>query len=375
MKSVLSLVAGSCCFAGTRSRVRNSAGAGWTVVFLCAVGVLHAEGEQASATFDSLRVDDAKAVELDVFKGPQILTLKKPKYPEDELWRGAEARIGLSLMVDAQGKPYEITPVSAMGAEPFVKEALRVARSWRFEPGKLNGVPVDSGYSINIVFQLQQNRHSARRKFMGRYHQLRNAMTDRNQEAARAALTALEATNLYEEAFRGFASAGYYALWGTRQQALAAMASAVSVDHRNKSYLPKDAYRIGLRQKYQLELELGRFQDALDTWATLEKTELDAELHATYASSVAKVEALKQSDQKVEAPGTLDRNGSWFISIFKKHFSIAVQSGRVQELKLRCDGAFVFFSYDPEITYATEHDGCGLQVLGTVGTEFVLTQH
>ncbi len=334
---------------------------------------VHAESGQALASH-APDTDKTEAPALEVFKGPQIVKVIRPKYPKSELMQGNEARIRLNLMVDTEGRPYEITPVSTMGGKQFVKEALRVAKSWRFEPGELNGVPVDSGYATNVVFHLAQTSHGAGRGFLRDYRKLRRALQEGDREVARAALSVLEVTNLYEEAYLGYASATYYVRWGTKREALAAMAAAVAVDHRDRSYLPEDAYQLALRLKYQLELELGRPQDALEAWQKLQQMELDPMVHAKLSASVAKVEALRQSDLPIEATGVLDANGSWFIKMFKRDFTIAVESGRVQELKLRCKGGFVFFGYDPELTYSTQHPGCSLQVLGTAGAEFVLTQ-
>ena len=103
--------------------------------------------------------------------------------------------------------------------------------------------------------------------------------------------------------------------------------------------------------------------------------QLEPKVRARYAASAARVEGLRRNGQPIEAPGVLDANGSWFIQLFKRDFTIAVESGRIEKLKLRCKGGFVLFGYEPSLSYPAELPGCSLQVLGAAGTHFILTQY
>jgi hypothetical protein len=57
-------------------------------------------------------------------------------------------------------------------------------------------------------------------------------------------------------------------------------------------------------------------------------------------------------------------------------FEIAVSSGRVSEIKLRCERQYVFFRYEPGVQYKVDGAGgtCGIELVGDPGTAFELIQ-
>ncbi len=171
------------------------------------------------------------------------------------------------------------------------------------------------------------------------------------------------------------AAADFQRFWGSSHRELLAIRGALGVDNHGTSYLPTQSYQSALRQRFQLELKLSRFEDGLQAWKLLQKTELDAEAQAAYIRAVVEIERLRVTDAVVAVAGELDDNGSWFVRMFKPDFSVTVQTGCLQEMKLRCRAGYVFFSFDPELTYSAQEDGCVLQVLGTAGAEFTLRQY
>jgi hypothetical protein len=67
---------------------------------------------------------------------------------------------------------------------------------------------------------------------------------------------------------------------------------------------------------------------------------------------------------------------SWHHQLFKDHFQIAVASGKVSDIKLRCKKAYVFFHYQPGVQYKVESrsGNCWMELIGEPGTTFDLTQ-
>jgi hypothetical protein len=67
---------------------------------------------------------------------------------------------------------------------------------------------------------------------------------------------------------------------------------------------------------------------------------------------------------------------TWFGRLFKTHFVISVADGAVAEIKLRCEKAYLFFKYQPDVQYSvsSKSGACGIEVVGDPGTKFDLVQ-
>ncbi len=92
--------------------------------------------------------------------------------------------------------------------------------------------------------------------------------------------------------------------------------------------------------------------------------------------AVGKIEAARTGEEKWYLPGEIGPSASWFGRLFRDRFAIAVGTGRVEEIKLRCEQRFVFFKFDPAIRYKVppEYGNCSIEVLGDPGTQFDLIQ-
>lgn len=99
---------------------------------------------------------------------------------------------------------------------------------------------------------------------------------------------------------------------------------------------------------------------------------------AVYESSeaVAKIEAARTGNDEWSLAGEIGTGASWFGQLFRDWFAIAVGTGKVEEIKLRCQQRFVFFKFDPAIRYRVppEYGNCGIEVVGDPGTQFELIQ-
>ena len=91
---------------------------------------------------------------------------------------------------------------------------------------------------------------------------------------------------------------------------------------------------------------------------------------------MTRVQALRTNDSPYSVEGVIDNETSWFYALFKNRFQIDVASGRLAEIKLRCDKQFVFFRYEPGVQYriSDKYGSCGLELVGDHGTKFSLIQ-
>ncbi|HET9451713.1 MAG TPA: TonB family protein [Aggregicoccus sp.] len=76
-----------------------------------------------------------------------------PDFPADARRRGQEGMVILKIVVDADGR---VSAVKVMrGDEPFVAEAVRAVKSWRYEPARLDGQAISVFRIVKIPFRLK----------------------------------------------------------------------------------------------------------------------------------------------------------------------------------------------------------------------------
>ena len=93
-----------------------------------------------------------------VLTNPRLIenSKKLPVYPERARRVGAQGRVILYAVVYKDGSVGDLrvarTPVDGVG---FEKAALRAVKKWRYEPGLLDGTPVDVYFTIVVDFHLE----------------------------------------------------------------------------------------------------------------------------------------------------------------------------------------------------------------------------
>lgn len=120
---------------------------------------LKTEGDLVRRVTYGFTKDDEKAVLLEESTGPALIlpVLKKrvaPSYPSELLRKGIGGVVVLHLVVDQEGKVADGDVI--LSSHPaFTKSVERVLKRWRFEPGTLDGKPVNIRAKMHIPFQIQ----------------------------------------------------------------------------------------------------------------------------------------------------------------------------------------------------------------------------
>lgn len=313
-------------------------------------------------------------VEVDVFKGPKGKRVKPPEYPQEERSQNRDGWVALNFMVDPQGKPYEITVIESTGNKQLEKAAVRAAEDWEFEPATLDGTPIDAGHTMKVHFVLTGGQSGANPAFAKAYRFFSDAITAKDQGRADGILAKLKVQNLYEDAFYGLAQYQYARLWGTVDQQRAGLQRAIANEER-ATYLPPDTFRSTLNVLLRLQIQLKDFAGALGTWRKLEPL-ATPEMKAQLQEPISRIKALRSETSSYSIAGDFADSTSWVLPLFRQRFHIALTSGRIAEIKLRCDKKYVFFKYEPEVQYtvAPQYGACGMELVGDPGTKFTLTQ-
>lgn len=86
---------------------------------------------------------------------PRVILEVKPTYTNRAMLDRIEGSVMLEVIVRANGIPTNIRVTRSLDPDGLDGEAVRAASQWRFEPGRLNGTPVDVVVSIQIDFHIR----------------------------------------------------------------------------------------------------------------------------------------------------------------------------------------------------------------------------
>jgi TonB family protein len=307
-----------------------------------------------------------------VFKGPKPVDLPLPQYPMGQFLDGVEGWVHVNFMVDTQGKPYEVAVVESSGNDVFDKLAISTVEKWKFTPAMLGNQPTDASEDYKINFTMPVPATGARIDFVRAYRALGQAIDAGDQASAADQLQKLEVRNLYEDVFKALASYNYHVKWGKPNEQLADLRRALAHESRPR-YLPKRDFVAVLNGMLMLQVQAQDYGSALDTFDRLQRFSRSSA--KDWQPSIDKIEALRKSADPVRIHSEMTSH-SWHHRLFKDHFQIAVASGKVSDIKLRCKKAYVFFHYQPGVQYKVESrsGNCWMELIGEPGTTFDLTQ-
>lgn len=305
------------------------------------------------------------------FTPPDAISYGAPEYPPSERFHGREGWVYLNYMIDAQGRPFEPAVVESSGNEAFEKAAMEVVKRWVYKPTTVDNRPSVAMDATKFIFKMNPS-DGAGYSFVKRYKALMKAIKADDRAAADAQLAILDVRNLYEDAFVGLGSYQYHKKWGTEEQQLSALKRALARENAVK-YLSKVNFVFVLSEMIPLQIKAQDLMGALRSWEMLKKVSADEA--AKWQSEIDKIRALRRGGQAHRMPGQLVRS-SWQVELLTRRFEVAVSSGRVSDLKVRCERHFVAVPYQPGQQYDIDSQvgSCWLEVIGEPETSLELIQ-
>jgi len=341
----------------------------------CAMSILVSAPTPAQAPLESQsEATPPERTPIELFTAPHPKRIDMESYPSDEV--GNEGWVELAFMIDTRGKPFEVTVIRSTGKPAFEKVAVKSIEHSTFEPGKLNGAPVESGYEMKYLFTGGREHPSsgANLAFVNAYKALVKAVNSGDRATADEAMQRLKITNLYEDAYFGIATYQYASKFGTEGQQLEGLRRAIARED-DARYLPRDLFRFALFTCMQLEVKDHQYAEAIATWKRLEKAGIDKDSAARIRETIAKLEKIRTDDSVYVVSGQIS-DSNWYLHLFKRRFQAVVSEGYISEVRLRCDTRHWFFPFDAKLQYEinSKDRECSIELLGAPGTQFKLMQ-
>jgi TonB family protein len=315
-----------------------------------------------------------ETIPTEVLVAPQLSQQPRIGYPEEEIRQNGEGWVNLGLMVDATGKPFEVTVTASSGNKVFERQAIEAVERARFKPGLLNGQPIESATEFKVVFVFAEPMKGARPEFVDRYQTLQKAIKAKDRSAADAAMKRLDVNNLYEDAYFGLGTYAYAREWGDETQQIAGLQRAIAHES-GAHYLPKSAFQSVQIESLVLNVKLRHYAEAMALWASILRSGIDAAATAKLSAMMQQVGDIRRLKQSYALSGSMP-DGIWQLGLFEPGFRINVSHGHISQVKLRCAKGFVRFAFEPDIEYqvATKYGDCTMELDGDPGTSFTMTQ-
>ena len=316
---------------------------------------------------------------LPTLNAPTKSNLAMPNYPSRSLISGEEGWVQLHAMISPEGKAYDIVVEDAAGHHSFVLAAIRALKRSEFNPGTIDGEPVDSAYSQKITFSIESgNRNRYFPSFRGVFRDVITSVQNKNMESATKQLHRLgEARKtLYEDALYWTAKFYFEREWGTPSAQLEALSKAIAYES-SSSYLEPSLFQQLLWSRLKLQLELRHYMVALNTIELIQALDQtsDDEL-VELASKRDAIEKLSDSQQAFRVSGRLDSNGEWSHTMLRNRFAVVEVDGVLNEYSLYCQKNLLRFPHKHDYEYAIDgaHGDCWLRAIGKPDTTFTYVQ-
>jgi TonB family protein len=86
---------------------------------------------------------------------PRVIAEVSPVYTNEAMFRRIQGSVVLELVVDSRGRPSGIRVVQSLDPGGLDEQARAAVNQWRFDPGRLAGVPVDVRVTVILDFRLR----------------------------------------------------------------------------------------------------------------------------------------------------------------------------------------------------------------------------
>ena len=311
---------------------------------------------------------------------PAVLIDKsEPVYPRPALHENREGWVRVSFDINRNGRVVNAIATESVGGSIFETAAVRSAGRWRYAPAEQDGRPVAQlGNDAVVTFVLNERARGSSKRFADRYNDILELIA--KKQFYRANVLAQSVfdewpLNLYELS----------KLWSLRaelalvQNDLPAAESALRKATANEGrWLDSDAYRSLLLAMVHVDLEIGQFKKAIESFQKL--TVLDPYRGDEFSQTARMIHSLKDiidSDQILATDGTIQRSercescrSVWSFGPVRKSFTISNVVGDIQSVVLTCTTVRVPADFSNDKTYflPLNNRDCEVDILGDDGT-------
>ena len=267
-----------------------------------------------------------------------------PRYPPVQLGYGQEGWVELSFVVGTDGRVIDPVVTDSSGIRNFERKALKVVRSWTYEPATWNGKLVEQSETrTRVVFAIEASRdkRGAGKKYIRHEKKLAKLLENGDLDGAEKLLAAAfeePGWNLYETTRLWLGSAKIHLAKSDNENALKSL---------RRAFIGRDFVRpataiLILKSKFSLEVQLRRFGDALETYGVLIDEAPDVKEDVAFVEIATKISDIIESDKVLATDALIETSGDeccvgfWNYDLLRRAFSFDNVEGEIESIDIRC---------------------------------------
>ncbi|HEX6995677.1 MAG TPA: TonB family protein [Gammaproteobacteria bacterium] len=323
----------------------------------------------------ALALGAAGAVSAQDVSPPRLLDRVEAEAPKNAFGIPIEGWVRVRYSVLANGATADVRVVDVMPPKMSTRAVVSAVEKWRFAPATAGGEPIDWHNNESLVVFDQADIPLEPSQFFARsYVQVVNLVSQQDYEKAkRQTETMLEsqATRLNEIGLLQAQAAMLHVATSNLHDAYDAILRATDPEVVT---LQDPELANALRYRFGIELELGRFESALETYSRLAAIEDLPDDDAVKTQAEALRQALRP-DAAIAIKGRVARE-PWSYAPTRRTFGFSNVDGSIRGLELECNRRkqALEFSLDVEWSIPESWGACTLTVDARRDTTFTLVE-
>lgn len=316
------------------------------------------------------------------FIRPVLIKRSTSSYPPLELKKNNSGSALLTFMVDKEGNTFEPLVINST-AKAFEKYAVTAVNNYKFEPATLNKQPIESVFTVNVLFLVHGQRDNVSQIFNRSFKKAKKELKKKvpNQKNVLKNIISMEkSTNMtpYSHAYLNLVKQDYFGKLGDKQSQIDALNQIFLFESKAKNednFLDKES-KISMGRLLTLRyIETQQYAAAINTYTKLNK--VDPEAKSMFQDAFTQINDIYISDKITSAQINITENGYTTLDLFKNKFGFENTTGEIKNIKLRCDKKFASLDYstDLEFQIPASWGKCQLEVIGNPYTQSIIYQY
>ena len=305
----------------------------------------------------------------------QIVPVKidTPPRPATRFGPGPEGWIKVRFTINADGSTSNVDVLDTMPSSLPTDSTIQTIKSWTFEPAIIKGTAVEWHNNIvTVTFDLPEIPNISGPQFTTPYNEVQQLLNEnRLDPAARLANENLK-TSTYSLHDIGLGNMQLGVVEMQRQDMHLAYRAITRATLPEVSQLSNEELNVALQYRFNIEISLGRYFDALESYnRRLNLVTLDTN-HIMHEQAKQLQLALDQGLTLKSKARIIEKDSGWFFIPSRRTFTIADVDGRLDSIDVVCNMKIISLEYQPNVEWALPETwgDCSVTVMGNRNTTF-----
>jgi len=323
---------------------------------------------------DSQENPDKEVVSQRIVPAQPERPIGKPSVPR-------ELRAGwviVTITISETGSVSDVTVYRSTGNKSLEESAIRHFRKTRWKPATKEGTPVESRKSFRVNLDETDSERPSR-TMQALHSELIKAVDIGDRAKATELLSNMAKSQRINSADFVLISLGRYVIarkWGDAGEQYDALSDALEGGKRSFSVFSPQLYEAVQKDKFALEVTLGRHGDAENTFS---RFTAKAKTEPSYKAMQQVIEQLSASKARGESNKItlrLSDRGSDRVALSRYKFSVLSGEDLIHSLRLDCGDVALPIELRQDFLYAIENTyaKCFLSVSGTPNAIVVIEE-